>query len=110
MSFLTLYLNQTATYWKRQGADGFGNIVFSSPVQIRCRWEDRTQFIQNAQGDNVPSRSTVFLEQDVSLDDFLFLGKTSEPNPTNLDFAYKVMDFRRTPSLDGKDFERRALL
>jgi hypothetical protein len=62
-------------------------------------------------GIEVPSRSRAFLADDVSLDDYLMLGSTYETDPTKLDrLAFRVVDFRKIPSLDATDFERTAYL
>jgi hypothetical protein len=109
--FLSLGLKQIATYWRATGIDGFGEKTYSAPVQIKCRWEERSEFIRTADGNQVPSRARVFLEDDVALDDYLMLGKSTETDPRKLDnIAFQVMDFRKIPSLDATDFERLALL
>jgi hypothetical protein len=111
MSFLTLGLNQTATWWRSTGVDGFGEQTYAAPTPIKCRWEERTTFIRDASGNEVPSRSRAFLADDVSLDDYLMLGSTYETDPTKLDrLAFRVVDFRKIPSLDATDFERTAYL
>jgi hypothetical protein len=110
MSFLTMFLNQTATLWVLTGTNEFGEPSFAAPVPIPCRWEDRTSYIQDAEGNQVPSRSRVFLDRAVKTGDWMMLGTSAVADPQSVDSAYRVMDFRKVPSLDAQDFELMALL
>lgn len=52
----------------------------------------------------------VYLGQDVEIGGYLFLGTSSDPDPTDIDGAYLIREFRKIPTEDGNDFERRAVL
>jgi len=110
MSFLTMYLNQVTTWWRKTGTDGFGNVTFAPPVPLPCRWEDSSRLITNAEGQQIPSRSRVWLDRDISIGDWLYLGNSSTTDPQDVDMAFIVQDFRKVPSLDATDFERLAYL
>lgn len=108
MDFLTAYLTQTATLWSKTGRDGYGNPTFAAPVQIPCRWERRTEQVKSVSGDIILSRARVFLDRDVELGDYLFLGTSATADPRDVATAFEVLDFKSTPSLEGTSFERKA--
>lgn len=110
MSFLTMYLNQTLTWWRNTGTDGFGDSTYAAPQYLPCRWEDRSTLITNAEGAQVPSRARAWLDRDVKIGDWLMLGKSTGSDPNHIDAAYIVQDFRKVPSLDATDFERIAVM
>jgi len=110
MSFLTRNLKQTATWWARSSVDSYGDPTFAAPVQIPVRWEQRTELFVNARGEEKRSNSIVYLDRDISIGDFLYLGTSTATDPTSVLGAQQVQDFRKVPSLDGSQFERRALL
>jgi hypothetical protein len=111
MSFLTEFHKQTATHWSSTGVDGYGEPTFAAPVSLTCRWEDTTSLIQDAEGNTVPSRSRVWLSTIVKVGDYLYKGVTAAADPRELDNqAYRVMDYREIPGLDGIIAERLALL
>lgn len=110
MSFLTYGLNQQATYWMKTGINGFSEPTFAVPVTVICRWEDRTDKIITPTGADTLSRARVFLDQDMAIGDYLFLGDSVASDPRTVIGAYEIKDFRKSPSLDASDFERKAFL
>jgi len=110
MKFLLFGLRQTATYWQVTGYDGYNEPVFAAPVQIRCRWEYRVEKVQNDDGQEVVSKARVFLDREVSTDDFIALGTFADADPRRVFGAWRVLTFRSIPSLDGKSFERKCYI
>ncbi len=110
MSLLTRNLRQTATLWVFNGVDNAGDPSFATPVQVTVRWEDRTIEFIDPRGEKTVSKSVVYLSQDVTSGDFMVLGTDSTSDPTGVVGAFEVRDFRKTPAIDGTNFERRALL
>ena len=110
MTFLTTFHRQTATWWRLISIDGFGNPTFDIPAQIKVRWEDKTEYIINADGVSIPSRSRIFLGQTVSVGDYLSLGIRTATDPRSVYGAYRVLDYRAIPDLNAVNYEHRALL
>jgi hypothetical protein len=108
MSFLTFGQTQQMTIWVKTGVNGYNKSTFASPVQRDCRWEDRTTRIQVAEGQEITARSRIFLSEDVALGDYIAFGVVAGSDPLEIPAARPVIDFRKTPSLDGTDFERKA--
>ncbi len=104
--------NQTATLWDFNALDRSGEPSFSSasPRTISVRWEDRTVLFINADGEEERSRAVIFLAEDVTINDWLYLGTSAEENPWDRPGAFKVKEFKKTPDLAGLTFERRALI
>lgn len=111
MSYITRNLRQIVTYWSPGVPDGFGGITFGAPIQIKGRWEDRTDLFIDPQGKEVRSAARVYVVQDVALRGYLFLGTSTAADPTVESVgALEIRDFRRTPNLLATEFERRVLL
>ncbi len=110
MSFLTNQLNQTITLWVDGGIDSLGDPTHGTPTTISGRWEQRAEVFTGVDGAEHVSQSIVYLAQDVELGNWLFLGTSTEVDPSNLIGAYKVQQFFKIPNLAADDFERRAML
>lgn len=111
MDFLTFGLNQKCTHWAITGVDGYNEPTFAEAVQLDCRWEDRVEKLQSYLGEEFISRSRIFLSVDIADGDYLALGDhTGTPDPRVIRAAFSVKAWRKTPSLDGTFFERKAYI
>lgn len=71
-------LPQRCVYWAATGADGFGRPVVADPVELPCRWEDRTRKTIGPTGDEVLSSATVYLASAVAVGGFLYKGPITD--------------------------------
>lgn len=110
MSFVTRNLKQDVTYWSPSSFDQFGNQVWGTPAVIKGRWEDRTDLFIIETGEEVRSRARVYLNSDVVVGGYLFLGVSSSTDPGTVTGAREIRDFRKIPTITADLFERRALL
>lgn len=112
---------QKAIYWapgsEQTGGrdfDDYGQPMYASPVEINCRWQDKSEQYIAPGGDTLVSHSIVFLEQDVRKTGVLMLGEladvTDADNPKNNDGAFEIMRFDKVPWLRGTEFLRKAYL
>ena len=114
---------QTAVYWGNPVNDGQGGFTFDDPVEIACRWENIEQVVSDAKGVMITSRALVFLTQDVDEEGYLYLGTLEDvydltgdsssggvDNPKDVEGAYIIKRFQKTPSLNGKEYLRKAYL
>jgi hypothetical protein len=94
------YLRQDITYWHPTGtSDAFGAVVFAAPQYLRGRWEDKTDLVRSKTGEEITTRSRVFLPQDISIDGYLFLGQSLATDPRTVPGAYEVQSKGRQPDL-----------
>lgn len=99
---MQLVLPQTATYWAPSaGTDRYGKPTSSAPVQLACRWEDRTSVVMGKGGEEITSKTRVFFDQDVDIDGYLMLGVSTALDPSPLDDAYEIQAKSTTPDLRG---------
>lgn len=108
MSWITAKLHQKATYWAPSGNDGFGNATFSAPSTINCRWEERTDLFIDAAGKEARSHARVYVDTDVEINGYLYLGISSSTAPEAA--AHLIKDFRKIPDLNAINYERRVML
>ncbi len=101
---------QTITYWAGSGFGNDGSTSFAAPSSIKGRWEDRSEkFMSSLQSEEI-STAVVFLDQDVSPGDYLYLGTSTQTNPLLLSDAHKVEGFSKIPDLRAVRWERKAWL
>jgi len=106
---------QTAVYWGNPVNDGYGGHTFDDPVEILCRWEDKTGTFMSNRGEQLYSKAEVYTLQDVDENGWLFLGELmdldSTSNPKAQDNAYEIKRFDKSPALRSTTvFLRKAYL
>jgi len=116
-SFIQSRCSQTAVYWANPTNDGFGHFTFDTPVEIDCRWQNRTQILSNSDGAAIISRAEVVVTQDLDEDGLLYLGSltdlttTQKANPRTVDTVAIIKRFEKTPALGSTtEFLRKAFL
>lgn len=92
-------MRQTVTYWQSLGSDLFDKRTYAAPVTLPCRWEDKAELFKDYHGNEVTSRSKVFLSSDVKLSGYLYLGTSTAADPLTLVDAYEIMQVVRLPDL-----------
>jgi hypothetical protein len=113
---ISKYLQQTAVYWGSPTPDGEGGFIWSAPVEVPCRWTDVTQMISLSNGQQVVSRSSVLVDQDVDEGGMFFLGTLNDfdsdegENPIVISGAYKIGRFEKIPDRTATTFLRKAYL
>lgn len=96
------HLNQTLTYWPPAAAGAtniYGKPASGSPVQYSCRWEDRSEQIQGKGGEQFVSKSRVFLNEQVEIDGYVYLGTSAASDPSLVDGAQEIQQVARQPDL-----------
>lgn len=99
MDIQTRNLNQSAVYWAKAGKDGFNTYAYSAPVQVACRWEDRTDIVKNSKGEEVVSSALVFVDRIIKQEDYLQLGNLEVSTPANPFNAKKAVPVIRMDSI-----------
>jgi len=111
MSATTRNLRQVATYWAPGSTrDIWNKQTYASPTAINVRWEDLQEEILLDSGETVVSRSRVYVDFDAAKGGFIFLGTSIATSPLEVAGAYEILSFKKTPSLNGKIFERHVRL
>lgn len=101
---------QTATYWPPGAKDGYGGVVYGTPRQIQVRWEDKAEKVVGPEGQDITSRSIVYVQEDLEYG-FLYLGTSVASNPTTVAGAYPIRTLIKIPNLTRPDrADRRAVL
>lgn len=116
-SVITQLCTQIAVYWPNPIPDGYGQNVFSAPIEIKCRWQESTEEITKNDGDTIVSMAVVYVLQDVIEEGVLFLGTLSDlttaqkTNPKLQPLAFIVQRFDKSPVLKStNEFLRKAYL
>lgn len=113
MSFIDRIRRQQAIYWKVKGVNAQGRSTYESPIQISCRWVDRQEAKQDAQGNEFLSRAEVYVGIDLSQNDALMLGVLESGMTSVPPFgqgAHRVRLFEVVPDVKARNFLRKASL
>lgn len=95
-------LNQTATYWAPGAYDAFGQPSLAAPVELACRWQNKTDLIRTPAGREVVSSAVVYPASAVATGGWLYLGTSVEANPQVLAGAYEILNVGTSPDLDDE--------
>ena len=111
---------QDLVYWGNPVDDGYGSFTFDDPVEIKCRWEYKSEVMLYAEGKQFTTNASVMVNQDVDLQGYMWLGTLSElqaiPDidinaPITIKNAYIIRRFDKIPMVfKTDDFFRTAYL
>jgi len=113
---------QTCVYWGSPVNDGYGGFTFADPVEILCRWEDKTEvdigwFSSGNPGNALATKASVLVIQDLDLQGYMYLGTladltaSNKTNPLTKAGAYVIHRFDKIPMVRKTDeFVRTAWL
>lgn len=124
MSLITRMLKQRAAYWDPSTqTDDFGNPVFSTPAEIKCRWEDVHENFMDDEGNQTVSNAKVYVDRDLQPRGYLRrlkeaseLGGVREElqdldeSPLNNEEVYTIRKFEKLPDRKADEFLRTAML
>lgn len=99
MSIYNRNQNQIAMYWAPSVDDKYGARTFSSPVEIRCRWQDKQENFIDAEGKEKTSSSIVYPDRELENEGWLYLGQSSELDPHDVDGAKEIKATGSSPNL-----------
>lgn len=92
-------MRQTATYWPKGVRNGFGQIDYPASKTIKVRWEDKQKLFIDNSGEEALSRAVVYAGIEIDDEGYLYLGESTEADPTNEQKAFKVKSVSVTPNL-----------
>jgi len=107
---------QTAVYWGSPTPDGYGGLTFDDPVEIACRWEDKTELNREDIARNFTCKSEVLVTQDLDVNGWLYLGELTDldsnpDNPKEVEGAYVIGRFDKIPMIKSTTiFVRKAFI
>jgi len=108
---------QTAVYWGSPQEDGYGGFTFDEPVEIACRWEDKTQIVAGMDGQEVTSDTEVLVTQDLDYNGYLYLGELDDldsdelDNPMTVSGAKPIISISKIPMIKSTtEFVRQVFL
>lgn len=101
---------QTATYWAPGTPDGYGSRSWAAPVEVMCRWQDRSDRDIDDRGVEFTTRAVVYPDAELELHGMLYRGETTETDPMSLDGAWTIRSLRRSDNPPGSTVVYKALL
>jgi len=110
MSFIDRLFSQTITYWGSPSTSGWGGKTFDTPITLSGRWEDKQELFIDPMGNEVRSLAVVYVDQDVDLGGYLYLGTSTESDPETVSEAREIRSFAKVPSIDGETYLRKVWL
>lgn len=114
MQILTRGLSETAVYWAPATTDRYGRKSFSAATTISCRWEDIQEEFFDTDHTKQISQSRVFVDREVQLGGYLYLGTysslSSTAAPEQNSGAFRVLGRKTVKNIDATKTLRYVLL
>jgi len=104
---------QTAIYWAYLGESGLATETYSEPVELACRWTERSEMIINDFGEEIVSKAMVYLPIDAVHGSYLKLGtidSATPDDPTSETGAWKVITTSNMPNIKATEYLKKAFL
>jgi hypothetical protein len=121
MNYTTWPCKQKAVYWPPgseatggRDFDDYGRPMYTTAIEIDCRWDDTTEAILLPNGEQVMSRAIVIVDREVKNGGVLWLGNlvdvTDVVNPKKNDGAFEIRRVDKNPDIDANETLVRAYL
>lgn len=78
MSIVSNDLKQKAVYWPEPVNDGFGGFSYGTPIEVDCRWIEKSELIKDDKGTEVVSQARVKLNFAPEVNGYLWEGTLLE--------------------------------
>lgn len=108
---------ETAVLWNNPVDDGYGSFIFDAPIEIKCRWENKSEVMLGADGREFTCNSSLLVTQDVDLQGFMFRGTLADlagedlTKPQGIKNTYIINRFDKIPMVKSTtDFFRQVFL
>lgn len=112
-SFLKKTYVQTAVYWGTPQIDGYGGFTYGTPVEIKCRWEEKAVIFdtQNGKALDFVSSAVVYTAEDLEIGGVLYLGTLVDLNqyltdssdsyvpPEEMEHTFPIRKLGKIPAL-----------
>ena len=115
-TLIAKWLNQTAVYWGTPVYGGAGGRTFAEAAEISVRWEDKQEVYRDQAGAEHTSSAVVFVNEDLDLGGYLFLGELTDLasdellQPQTVAAAREVRYVGKVPSVKADMFVRKVML
>lgn len=84
MSVISKMRKQFAVWWARnEPPDRYGRYTFAEPVEVACRWDDKSEQYKDRQGQLAYSTSTVYVDRVMHPGDRLMRGNLETDTPSD---------------------------
>jgi len=95
--FVNQNLLNDAVYWSIGAGedDGEGNITYPAPIEIKCRWQDVNEMVDDNEGNQFLSQAIIYSDRELEDNGWLFEGKLTDivgstDNPKEVAGAYMI--------------------
>lgn len=109
MSIISKMRKQDAVYWAPVGLDDNNRYIYDEPVEVKCRWDERSERDFNTIGEEINVKATVYVDREVALGGVLWLGLLVDA-PLTPPEHNKIKIYRVMPNLRATEFLRIARL
>lgn len=108
VSFIKSVCTQDAIYWEFEGVDRHGQSTFANPIDMKCRWDEKTEVIISFAGKEFVADAELLIVNDVKEESMIMLGEVADlpadTSPNNQDDAFIIKRAHRFPLFKGTEF------
>lgn len=95
----TRNMKQTATYWAPGALDGYGNVSFAAPVEVKVRWQDKSELFRGDDAQEYTSSAVVYPAQELEKKGYLYLGSSVVADPRDVEGSREIRQKGASPAL-----------
>lgn len=114
MSIIKKVRKQDAVYWPPLGVDRNGKPTYGTPIQIKCRWDDRNELMTGPDGEQFVTKSQVMVDRVLKIKGRLMLGELPDPVPVDYnplqDGSGEIRILQNIPNMRATEHLRIAIL
>jgi len=105
--FMHKWMTQDLVYWRMTGNDGEGGFEFAAPVELKCRYEKKTEQVLTANGEEKVSRARLFTSTELQEGGYVYIGTLDDSNipsdesPEKTEGAARILASDVIPNWNG---------
>ena len=112
LAFIDSVTVQTAVYWNPPKDDGYGTFTYANASEIKVRWDDKREVLNDVDGVEIVSRAEILVHSDspkLVENGLLWLGSLGELTPhqkvypEEIEDAYPIKMIEKTPLFQSTD-------
>ena len=95
-----------AVVWPYAKRNRFGTIVLANPVELRCRWVQKSRMATDRNGNPVALEAQVALDRKVRVGSLMWKGELADWDDTLQDEIFEVVFYNEAEDVKGRHTAR----
>lgn len=107
---------EKSVYWEPSGLDNYGMKTYSSPVEVKTRWEVGMQEVKRADGQIEVSTAVVYVLQSMKIGGYIWKGRLEDltsdqkSNPKTVENVCEILEYNELTSIYTDGVVRKVIV